>query len=155
MNKELLTKIAQQNKTAEALFEHFRTRERNPKDGIMDLKRTKLRLRDEGVDVVPDEFMANFKALEKAGVGKIVMEKGKPVSFRWTANMKEVGQSVEAADEESVTVTPDLPSGRGTSETAIEVVLGEDREATLLLPADLTQKELDFLYNAMRKRIKR
>lgn len=155
MSKDLLAKIAKQNKTAQAMFEHFRSRERNPKDGIMDLKRTKLRLRDEGVDVIPDEFIANFKALEKAGVGKLVMEKGKPVSFRWTANMKEVASSIEEDQETPGLTQADGRGGRDNNVTEIAVVLGPDRDATISLPSDLTQKEAEFLYNTLMKRIKR
>ena len=153
MDKKILTQIANSNPTAKAMFEHFRTRDRNPKDGVMDIRRTKYALKEMGVSVVPKEFIANFRAMEKAGLGKLEMEDGKPTRFRWSANMKRAGElATEASTQEpepkKLVSTPIIPHNT----VELVVVLAPGREATISLPAHLTREEAEVLCSALVKK---
>lgn len=150
MDKKLLSQIANLNPTAKAMFKHFRTRDRNPKDGVLDIRRTKYAIRNEGVEVVPEDFVANFKAMEKAGLGKLIIVKGKPVRFKWAVNMKETAGNVTGIDSSSVLHTQppqktvSAPNNvQGGSDLA--VLLGPGRKAQFSLPSNLTQEEADFI----------
>lgn len=151
MDKAKLAQIVNEDPVAKAAFKHFLTRDRNPKDGIMDIRRAKYALQEEGVDVVPEELVSIFRDMEKAGCGKLISESGKPVRFRWTVNMKEAAKA--ALSTTGVVSKKTKASGKTDSDgnsRDMVLMLAPGRKARISLPVGLTPDEAEFIAEAIK-----
>lgn len=151
MDKKQISQITQ-SPTGKALFRYFASRERNPKDGMMDVRRAKYAVQEEGVEVVPREFIENFRAMEKAGLGKLIEASGKPARFKWAVDMKKVATEALRTDGKGSQAGSAAPSAPTIE---IAMMLGPDREASVSIPADITEKEAEFLFNTILRRMRK
>lgn len=89
MQEKSLQEVAHLNKAAEVVFNDFSKRVRFRDE--TNLKRYHRLLEEQYGAVNPDELMATFKALEKLGLGSIVVgRRKKPTRFVWHYNLKDV-----------------------------------------------------------------
>jgi len=150
MDEKKLSQIANQSATAKAVFKVLKERDREPREGMMDTRRVRYELEQEGVKVVPQEFMEVFKNLEKAGVGKLINEKGKPLSFKWTTSMKDVAAKAlvsGGAVTHAETIKPMV-----SHHSNMVAVLPSGREVPLALPHDLSSEDAQALCKMIMRR---
>lgn len=150
MDEKKLSQIANQSATAKAVFKVFKERDRNPREGVMDTRRVRYELEQEGVKIVPQEFMEVFKNLEKAGVGKLVREKGKPLSFKWNTSMKDVAAMALVTGG---TVThSEIMKHSEHHHASVLALLPSGREIPLTLPPDLDKEDAQALCKMIMRR---
>jgi hypothetical protein len=140
-----IKELIQRNSLAEEMFKHFKSRDRNPKDGVMSLHHTKQDLRKKGVQVLPDEFIANFRVMHAAGLGKLEPSFKKPERFVWKVLMKDVAGDVigESYEEPPTTKTPPkATASKPFTDLAIEI-----------MKADLSEKEAKVLIAALEAKL--
>lgn len=153
MDEKKLTQIANQSATAKAIFKALNERQREPREGMMDTRRVRYELEQEGVKVVPQEFMEVFKNLEKAGVGKLINEKGKPLSFKWTTSMKDVAaKALVSGSGGTVTHAETIKPMVSHHNSSLVAVLPSGREVPLALPHDLDKEDAQALCKMIMRR---
>jgi hypothetical protein len=151
MDEKKLSQIANLNATAKAVFKVFKERDRNPREGMMDTRRVRYELEQEGVKVVPQEFVEVFKNLEKAGVGKLITEKGKPMTFKWHTSMKDVA-AMALVTGGTVTHAESSKQPSTNHHAGVVAVLPSGREVPLSLPNDLSQEDAQALCKMIMRR---
>lgn len=85
-----LAELAKTNAKVKSVLKHLATRDRNPKDGIEDIRRTKTTVRDKfKMNLTVPEFEDIYGYFEKAGAGKRMYDdEGRFTHFEWRENMK-------------------------------------------------------------------
>lgn len=79
--------IAKETPTSAAIFKLLSKRERHR--GVQDLRRLYNEMLAQGTKVNQDEFMATFKRLDKAGIGSLIIGRGRnPSRFKWNYNLR-------------------------------------------------------------------
>lgn len=152
MDEKKLSQIANQSATAKAVFKVLKERDREPRAGMMDTRRVRYELEQEGVKVVPQEFMEVFKNLEKAGVGKLINEKGKPLSFKWTTSMKDVAEKALVSGSSGTVTHAETIKSMLSHHTNTVAVLPSGREVPLALPYDLDKEDAQALCKMIMRR---
>ena len=154
MEKDLTQNITR-TATAKAVLDVLKERDRSPSNGIMELRRVRYELEDKGIEVVPNDFLRLFKEMEKAGIGKIIEEKGKPTRFKWIRNMKDIGGGSSPAPSSGASIKAPVksaPRGSGTN-TELVLMLGPNRGVTIQYPADMSRAEFEFTLNTLQSKI--
>lgn len=72
MDKKQIAGLANLNKTTKAIFNELRSKQRKPKDNILDLHHLKGRLRKNRVVVDAEDFNDLWGALERGGAGQFL-----------------------------------------------------------------------------------
>jgi hypothetical protein len=164
LNGNELKKVAHASHTAEVTITALAIRERVR--NFSDIVRTKNQLIRNGERIVEEDYMAFWKGLQDAGVGKIVYgRKGKPDRFEWYYSMKKVAKAaLEGTNEsvEKITSIKSVPAQRVIKKVEKEVTrshssrfvyipLRKDFCLELSVPADLTKDEINVIENALRR----
>lgn len=92
MNTEKLRTIANSTPTAETVILSLATRERDRSE--LNLQRMKTQLLKSGEKVVDKDFAQLWLDLQSAGIGHVVMKKGKPNRFDWSYSIKQIARSL-------------------------------------------------------------
>lgn len=147
INTEQLVKIANKNKTAEALFTSWAVRERNREE--IDVNRTKNVLLEEKFKIVPEELISALKDLERIGAGEFRLGRnGQPTRFRLNYSLKELGKA--ALGEKPVKQTAAVPAPTPVKKDLhLSIVLGDNRRVSINAPSDLSDKELVTIVDSL------
>ena len=154
MDKKELGKLATASPTAMGILKALVNRQREPREGRLELRRVTQDARKMGVPVIKPDFMELFRGLEKLGLGKVVQLKGKEPSFQWAQDVSMQDTCRIALEEASV---PDsvAPGNHEPNVNTVHVMLAPGRRATYSIPADLTHTEADFLNKLILSQIRR
>lgn len=91
-NRDELKSITKSSTTAKNIMEFLADRKRFRRQ--TDLNQMAQHIEQAGMTVVEDDYLKAFQALEKAGVGHLIIgRRGKPNKFKWNYNLKTVGQA--------------------------------------------------------------
>lgn len=111
LNVNEVKKIAKKNHTAEIIVTSLAMRERLSHNTM--LERFKTALKGAGERIDDKEYMAFWKDLETAGVGRIVSGRGKtPDHFEWFYSLKDVSQLAIGEKVEVAKIDTKKPSSR-------------------------------------------
>lgn len=133
-----LSEIAQKTPTAEAFFTYAACRARNVREGVSRIPAIRAQMTKEGFHPVPQDLLAMFKELEKAGVGQL-----RGTQFKWHAPIKEIGNALTLKTE---------PVERRIAATVEKAADGKALLGKILASVTLSPKEImhlcDRLLNA-------
>lgn len=149
MSTPQLRSLVRTNHLAHSVFEILAKRQREPRNGIMELRRLRYDLEKAGIKVIDEDFEEIFTELEEIGMGKIVKEKGKPPEFHWKKSIKEVSGTALAQAPKTKQSSKANASG---SHIEVTAMLSSERTASFNVPDDLTPGEIDYLINLLKVR---
>lgn len=135
MNTKAITEIAQKSPTSEAFFTYAACRERNVREGVSRLSAIKAQMTKEGFHPVPQDLLAMFRELERAGVGQLHGD-----MFRWHVSIRKVGEAVVAPKE-----APSVPEikPRPPTNRSLVVYFDNGKEITADFTENLTRSEVE------------
>jgi hypothetical protein len=138
---DCLREFYNENVIAQALLDHFASRERNW--GSTSVDRILTNLKNEEKDISRGDLIAVFRKLEECGCGSFVAgRKGYPSRFEWRVQMVAVGQAA-AGEIEHVEEVSEEDVGEEDTESLIKHTyrLRPDVTIAVELPTDLTRQE--------------
>ena len=136
-----LRELYNENDNAQAVLDHFASRERNL--GTTSVDRILTNLRNEGKDLSRRDLISVFRELEKCGCGSFVAgRKGRASRFEWRVQMVAVGQAA-AGETEHVDEVSEEEAGDEDTENLIKHTyrLRPDVTIAVELPTDFTPQE--------------
>lgn len=151
LDSKAVQEIANANPTSEALFVSLSRRERNRSE--IDVERMRQNLVAEGFHIVPEAVVETFVSLHNAGIGELVKGKsGRASRFRFHFGLKEVAKAGAPA-EKVERLLPTALSRTFNGDTRIVVLLQDDRKASITVPSDLSDEEIEIIVKrALNKR---
>lgn len=91
-NQEEVRAVAKQSSTSQTIFNSLAQRKRFRRE--TNLKKFQETLLNEGLGIKEEDYFETFKALEKMGIGSLVIgRKGNANRFIWNYSLKEVAKS--------------------------------------------------------------
>jgi hypothetical protein len=92
LNQASIRSIAKESEESLSIFNSLAKRKRTRK--VTDLRQLQYKLLDEGEKLTKEDVMRTFQALEKAGVGSVIIgRRGKPTRFKWHYSIKRVAKA--------------------------------------------------------------
>jgi hypothetical protein len=140
LDKQVVREIAGRSEHSKAFFEYLDTRERNARDGKTPIAYLKKDMAESGFRAVPEEILEDLRALERAGIGQLVMSP-KGNYFKWFFGLKEVAAAAAVRRMK----TPEKQAPRLSLVPPTRTVLiqfGTGRQFEASFPPDLTEQEV-------------
>ena len=136
-----LRELYNENENAQAVLDHFASRERNW--GTTSVDRILTNLRNEGEDLSRGDLISVFRELEECGCGSFVAgRKGWPSRFEWRVQMVAVGQAAAGETEHVEEVSEDEAGEEDTGSLIKHTYrLRPDVTIAIELPTDFTLQE--------------
>ncbi len=139
MNEKEVSEILQKTPTAEAFATYAACRERDVRNGISRLPKIREQMKQEGFHPVPQDLLAMFRELERAGIGKLSGDK-----FKWFTSIKKVGsagstQSPKMLDSGKKDIV--IPKAQKT----MVLFFDKNKEITVTFTPNLTRDDVAFL----------
>lgn len=147
IDNEKIAEIMQKSPTAEAFATYAACRERNVRDGISRLPAIRAQMAKEGFHPVPQDLLAMFRELERAGVGQLWKDQ-----FKWNMPIKDVGAAFEAPKSETprtqvaeVKPSAHIAPANNHNRRILTMSLGEGKEVSLSFTPNLSREDIRFV----------
>jgi hypothetical protein len=124
---------------------------------VTDIYRVKLQLLRGGLNISDIEFLKFFETLERAGAGKLIIEKAPGHhKFRWAYNLLHVVAAARGAGahqtspSQNARIRSTMPAIESPAVDSTEVVIPyKAGSVTVTLPAGFTEEDVDRLVGAL------